>query len=155
MPKSKPDAEKRFEVRYTVTVDRPELRSSSYAPVAPGRKLPQTSYFATQGEAVRFFDELCRGSDDSQSEHVTSVQVLQTVPGKPRRTIRKRTTRARTESKSMSQLRTLAVGARRRGALHTAIYDRDAALSTGAYYNRKRSPAQLTRDIEDTLGVKL
>jgi hypothetical protein len=147
--------EKRFEVRYTITVDRPELRDASFAPVEPGKKLPQTAYFATQGEAVRFFNTLIAGEGDYSSEHVTSAQVLQKVPGKAARNIRKWTTRARTESESMRKLRTLAVGAKRRGALHTAIYDRDAALGMGEYYNRKRSAAQLDRDIEDATGVKV
>jgi hypothetical protein len=148
-------AEKRFEVRFTLTVDRPELRDASFAPVAPGKKLPQTSRFATQGEAVRFFDSIVAGAWDHPSEHVTSAQVLQVVPGKAARNIRKWTTRARKETKSMGQLRTLAVGAKRRGALYTAIYDRDAALGMGEFYNRKRSAAQLDRDIEEATGVKV
>lgn len=146
---------KRFEVRFTLTVDRPELRDSSYAPVEPGKKLPQTAHYTSQSEAVRFFDSLVAGAWDHPSEHVTSAQVLQIVPGKTARNIRKWTTRARKETKSMQQLRTLAVGAKRRGALHTAIYDRDAALGMGAYYNRKRTSAQLDRDIEDVTGVKV
>ncbi len=101
-----------YEVRCTLVVDRPELRDSSFAVVAPGTKSTYVLAHATQGAAVRCFSRIVAGKDDYASEFVSRacvVAVTRTVVGydnfgavsqaKSLRTVRSPVERTRTESR--------------------------------------------------------
>lgn len=105
----------RYEVRFTLTVDRPELRDSTFAPVAPGTKSAQTWTYSTATAAAREFAEMVAGRWDFASEYISSVQVVQVCKSGLKRNFRPWTTRTRVESEIDRKRATLAVGAARRG----------------------------------------
>jgi hypothetical protein len=79
-----------FYVRFTTTVDRPELRGPSFLTVAPGTKVPNEMYFPTQAGAVMMFESLMAGEYDFPGEYVSSASVEQRNSyGENRRSVRK------------------------------------------------------------------
>lgn len=123
------DTAKPFEVRYTLTVDRPELRGPSYSPIAAGTKVQFVDCFATQGAAVRRFEAMLRGEWDYPSEYVSSVDVV----ARPRRlppnttwmrprTVRRWVKRDRQESARQRARAMLQVASARKGH-YLAFYE--------------------------------
>ena len=78
-----------YEVRFTLVVDHPEKRDSSFKPVDPGSRFHQTWSYDGQADAARVGDSMLRGEWDFGSEYITSVQVLELRPGRSPRTVRK------------------------------------------------------------------
>lgn len=114
---------KQFEVRWTITVDRPELRGPTFAAVAPGHKISQRIVTDSQPSAVRVFEGLLEGSEDFASEFVSSVEVVQLYSGRSPRVVRARRERFRRETNIERQRALLAVAARRNGALHLSFHN--------------------------------
>lgn len=90
----------KYLVDYTLTVDRPELRDSSYRPVPAGTKCALQARFATRAGALAFVAEIMAGQWDFAAEIVTSVRCTMDVNvrvsgGKSWREIVPRTARAR------------------------------------------------------------
>lgn len=86
-----------YEVRYTITIDAPELRGPTYPTVAPGTKSSWVERFTSCGRAVHRFDYLRAGNDDFSSEYVTRVAVIRR-DGERTRTIRREVRRTRAQS---------------------------------------------------------
>ena len=80
---------KAYEVRFTIVVDHPEKRDSSYAPVEPGTRSHQVWSYDSQADAARVGDSILRGEWDFGSEYVASLQVLAMRSGRSPRTVRK------------------------------------------------------------------
>ena len=64
-----------YVVRWTVTVDRPELRGPSFRPVAAGTKVPMTEHFADRASALRFGQQVLGPDWHFASEYVSSAHV--------------------------------------------------------------------------------
>lgn len=63
-------------VRWCVTVDHPEMRNDSFAPVKAGTKVPSKRFTASRADALACFDGLVRGGDNFASEYVSSASVV-------------------------------------------------------------------------------
>lgn len=109
----------RYEIRFTLTVDRPELRDSTFTPVAPGTKTAQTWTYTSQAGAAGEFAAMVEGRWDFASEYISSVQVVQICASGLRRNFRPWTTRTRNESEIERKRALLAVAGARRGSLWT------------------------------------
>lgn len=64
-----------YRVRFTVTVDRPDKRDASFAPVRPGFATALEERYVRQGAAVRAYDAMLAGEWDFASEYVSRVAV--------------------------------------------------------------------------------
>jgi len=106
----------RYEVRFTITVDRPELRGPTYAPVAAGTKIPTVVTTTSHNQAVRLYDAILRGEEEYRSEYVTSVQVVARTKSGNIRQVRVYRTLERQETRKERDHAILAVHAARRGA---------------------------------------
>jgi len=84
-----------YRVSYTIIVDHPERRDSTFAPVAPGTRIHTAEVFASQGAAVRYFDGLLAGEADFSSEYVSKATVDRMYSGRSPRCVRRTVERAR------------------------------------------------------------
>lgn len=84
-----------YEVRFTITVDKPELRGPTYPVVPAGKKIPTTWTYASYTAAVNEYAAILRGEWDFSSEYVSSVAVYKIPPASRYVTIRKNVMRKR------------------------------------------------------------
>jgi hypothetical protein len=122
-----------YEIRFTVTVDRPELRGPTYPVVAKNHKIPTTWRYSSMAAAKAQLEAIASGREDYQAEYVSSYQLIQVCANGRKRDLAKWTTRTRTETRAQEMRAALAVAAVRRGALymstHTAYLPRAAAAN--------------------------
>ncbi len=147
-----------YVVRYTVRVDRPELRHATFSPVSPGHRIQCVDRFASCGAAVSRFDALVRGDDDYTSEFVSSVHVVAEDREVERydhfgpvyrtrgiRTVRKLVTRERHEDRdAWHRVRLQVSAARKPHALHFAFFPL-WACELRADQNRRHVAAETDR----------
>lgn len=77
-------------VSYTTTVDRPELRGSTYPVVPANTKIPARIWCPTRTVALSVVKGLLAGEEDFASEYVSSVQAWSETAGNyEKRTVRK------------------------------------------------------------------
>ena len=80
-----------FEVRFTLVVDHPEKRDSSFKPVKAGSAFHQVWTCKTWAEAARYADAFVRGEWDFGSEYIETVSAVACAEDdRVLRTIRKR-----------------------------------------------------------------
>lgn len=122
-----------YELRFTVTVDRPELRGPTYPVVAQNHKIPTTWTYSSMAAAKAQLEAITSGREDYSSEYVSSYQLIQVCANGRKRDLAKWTTRTRNESRTQEMRAQLARAAVRRGALymstHTAYLPRQAAAN--------------------------
>lgn len=113
-----------YEVRYTIHLDRPELRGETF-PKLPAGKLHFTWTYESYNAAVGEFNMMVKGEYDFASEYVSKVCVVRTHEGKSPTVVRKTVERKRAnESEWLRMMRTLAVGSKKHNphALWTVTY---------------------------------
>lgn len=66
----------RYEVRFTITVDRPELRGPTFKAVEAGLKIPTMYGYANYSAAVRAYEACRKGEWDFYSEYVSLLEVV-------------------------------------------------------------------------------
>jgi hypothetical protein len=146
-----------YEVRYTLVIDRPELRDASFRPVAPGTRTVLTWCYTSQTAAVRMFEEMRAGRWDFASEYIAGVSVEQRRPHASRRTVRRRVERVRAETTLQRRRAMLAVGAARRGALWLAFHHVDCCPAAPAIiWADQREAAEraaLAKRFDDAYGL--
>lgn len=82
-----------FELRFSITVDRPELRGPTYPVVAAGHIIHSAWNYASQADAVRMFEAILGGECDFGSEYVSKISVVQMREGQSPRRVRKQVIR--------------------------------------------------------------
>jgi hypothetical protein len=103
----------KYQIRFTLHLDRPELRGDSY-PNVPAGKQYQTWGHKTFNGAVGEFNAILKGCYDYASEYVSKVEVVRLHEGKSPTVVRKPVERKRVnESDHLAMIRTLAVGSKR------------------------------------------
>jgi hypothetical protein len=64
-----------YRIRFTVTVDHPELRDSTYKRVPAAHRVLCTESFESRAAAIRAFDARLSGEDDFSTEFVSLIEL--------------------------------------------------------------------------------
>ncbi len=84
-----------YRLYFTICVDHPEKRDSSFYPVAPGAKSAQVWEYKTHASAVGVYEAILRGDWDFASEYVSRAAVYADNGRGGSRTVRREVRRER------------------------------------------------------------